>query len=427
MGWLLHKFWGEYEKSVSSEVIKTALGIIEAKARFEGKEYLLHNRVAVHGNEFYYDLTDASWRAVVIGPNGWHIDDSPPILFNRYTHQQAQVTPIPGGDLHDFLKFVNISDDGDKLLFMVTIVACFIPGISHTIPVIYGPQGSAKTTLARMTRRLTDPSATEILSFPSNKAELIQQLSHHWAPFYDNVTTMPEWLSDMLCRAVTGEGFSKRQNYSDDDDIIYSFQRCVGLNGINVVPQKADLLDRSILFKLETISPNMRKPEQQIWAAFEEKRPFILDAIFDTLSKAMAIQPSVKLAALPRMADFAVWGCAIAEALGYKQVDFLSAFSSNARVRNSEAINSNPVAMAVITFMDGRTEWRGTASELLSELNFIADRHRIDRKQKFWPKAPHILTRRLNEAQPNLRAIGIQVVTGDRASSGRSITIHKDA
>ena len=42
-------------------------------------------------------------------------------------------------------------------------------------------------------------------------------------------------------------GFSKRQLYTDDDDIIYHFRRCIGFNGINLRATKADLLDRAII------------------------------------------------------------------------------------------------------------------------------------------------------------------------------------
>ena len=100
---------------------------------------------------------------------------------------------------------------------------------------------------ARMLRRLVDPSSMETLSLPRDQKELVQTLAHHYVAMFDNVDTLQPWQSDMLCRACTGEGFSKRQLFAVDDDIIYSFRRCVGLNGINIAATRADLLDRSIL------------------------------------------------------------------------------------------------------------------------------------------------------------------------------------
>ncbi len=53
---------------------------------------------------------------------------------------------------------------------------------------------------------------------PRNPAELVQQLAHHWMPIYDNITSIPLWISDTFCRATTGDGFSKRELYTDDED-----------------------------------------------------------------------------------------------------------------------------------------------------------------------------------------------------------------
>jgi hypothetical protein len=41
--------------------------------------------------------------------------------------------------------------------------------------------------------------------------ELVQQLSHNYVAYYDNISQIKPWISDVLCRGVTGSGFSKRQ------------------------------------------------------------------------------------------------------------------------------------------------------------------------------------------------------------------------
>jgi hypothetical protein len=56
---------------------------------------------------------------------------------------------------------------------------------------------------------------------------------------------------------------------------------------------------------------------QQFRQEFAEARPRILDAVLEALSRAIAIRPSIQLEELLRMADFALWGAAIAEAIGY--------------------------------------------------------------------------------------------------------------
>ena len=264
----------------------------------------------------------------------------------------------------------------------------------------------------RVIRRLIDPSSLELLSFPTRKEELVQQLSHHWTPFYDNVTTMPEWLSDALCRAVTGEGFSKRELYTNDEDMIYSFRCCIGINGINIAGTKADLLDRALLFGLERIKSENRKDEQTFWKQFEENCPLILGAIFEALSRAITIRPTVKVKELPRMADFTLWGCAISEAIGSTQDAFLVAYRTNIGRQNDEAIQEHPVASAIVAFMQDQNKWAGTSTELLYLLEDLAISEKINIKQSTWPKTPQLLTRRLNEVKTNLETIGINIRSG---------------
>ena len=421
---LSHRMYEAAGRAPGSEALKTALNVIEAMACFRGAGHELHNRTARHDGAIWYDLTDERWRAVRVTSAGWQVIDAPPIVFIRYEHHAAQVEPIPGGDVHRIFDFIAVSEEGPRLLLLVYLVSCFVPDIPHPIPVLHGPQGSGKSSTFRIKRMLVDPSATETLSFPRDTNGLVQALSHHWCTYFDNVTTLQTWQSDALCRAVTGEGFSKRQLYTDDDDIIYVFRRCVGLNGINIAATRADLLDRSILIGLDRIPPDKRRTEEALWAAFGKARPHILGGVLDTLSAAMRLLPEVRLKTLPRMADFARWGCAIAQALGYTQEDFLRAYGENIEAQNDEILQGHPVAAAVVALMEDRTEWEGTPTELLTELEKMAAAEKMDTRAKAWPKAAHVLTLRLNEIRSNLVDAGIAVAK-DRSAKRRTITVQR--
>jgi 5S rRNA maturation endonuclease (ribonuclease M5) len=424
--WLAALLWRAEGKAPCSGSVQAARNVLEAMARFNGKRHELCNRVALHEGSIWYDLSDAPWRAVRITPSGWQIVDDPPILFRRHKHQAPQVEPLRGGDVHRFLEFVNVRSEADRMLLLVYLVSCFVPEIPHPIPDLHGGHGAAKSTLFRFLRRICDPSCIELLGFPRDIKELVQQLSHHWCAYYDNISRLPEWISDILCRAVTGDGFSKRELYSDDDDVIYRFRRCVGLNGVNVVSRTPDLLDRAITIRLEPILPDARRPESELDAAFDEVRPVILGGVFDALAEAIRLRPSMRLAGLPRMADFALWGCAIAQALGYEQDQFLAAYEQNAQARNEEILQSNPVAAAVVALLDEQQddEWRGTSTELLGQLKRVADTQKIDTESPIWPKAANALTRRLNEVQSNLQAEGVQVRV-ERGGKSRIVVLSK--
>ncbi|MBF7084187.1 bifunctional DNA primase/polymerase [Desulfallas sp. Bu1-1] len=406
--WLKYQFYKQAGKSPTSDAVNQALGVIEGKACFEGPEHKLNLRVAEHNNAFWYDLADNQWRAVKITPDGWRIVDRPPILFRRHKNTAPQVEPREARDgIWRLLDFVNLKNKADKYLLAVYIVTCLIPNIPHAIPPFYGEKGAAKSTALRVLRRIVDPARQELLTLPKDKNELVLQLAHNYMPAYDNLDGLQPWQSDLFCCAATGGGISKRELYTDDEEVILSFRRCVTLNGINLVANRSDLLDRSILFELERISPDKRREESEFWQEFEKARPYIMGGIFKTLARAMRIYPTVKLDKLPRMADFCRWGYAVAEALGIGGEVFLDAYQDNISRANEEAIAGSPVAAAVVALMRGRNEWSGTATALLSTLDKVAETERINTKGKGWPRAANALSRRLRQVKNNLLDAGI--------------------
>lgn len=424
--WLCAKLWESEGKAANANALASAMNILESKACFKGPQMQLQNRVTWHEGAIWYDLTNEKWEAVCVTAEGWKIVSKPPILFHRHSHQTAQITPVTNGDARDILPLINLAN-GENLLLLIYIASCFIPDIPHPIPILYGPQGAAKTSLARMMRRIIDPSAVEVLSMPTAPNDLVQQLSHHWFAFFDNITFMPDWASDAFCRAVTGEGFSKRELYTDDEDIIYAFRRCIGLNGINLAARKPDLLDRGILFKLERIPKERRQGEKALWEEFEHVRPSILGGILDALSAAMRVRQDITLSEVPRMADFTLWGCALARAFSSDDKDFLDAYYGNIGEQHEEAINENAVATAISIFMEDKDQWEGSASSLLALLETAADNEKINIKGSGWPRAANSLSRKLNEVKTNLAEVSIYIDSHKGTSGRRIVTISKTA
>lgn len=419
--WLAHLFYDQEGKVPNSNSVSSALKVIEAKACMYSPMHELHNRVSWHEECLYYDLTNEQWQAVKITSEGWEIVNQPPIIFKRYNHQKELCLPerADKNNANELFKFFNLKNDHDKQLLLCYIATCFIPNIPHPILILYGPHGSSKTSVHRIIRRIVDPSTAETLTFPKEVKELIQNLSHNWFLIFDNLSVLPDWLSDILCRAVTGDGFSKRGLFTDDDDIIYTYVRVIGLNGINIAASKADLLDRSIILPLERIDKKGRKTEGELWKQLEKDKPKILGALLDALSEAIRIKESMMLEELPRMADFAIWGEAISRALGYAHMSFLEAYQKNIDLQNSEALHAHIIAPVLLDLMSERDVWQGSASELLAELNLRADQLIVDKKDRAWPKRAHSLSRRLNEIKPNLEEVGIKISSG-RDNIGRS-------
>lgn len=403
--WLANKAWTEMETACGGEVLKTATQILEGKACFDSPENELQVRIARFNETICYDLGDG--RVINITPQDWKIIDNPPIIFKRLAHQKIQTEPKQGGNTNELFDFINIrGGNNDLLLILVSIIAGFLPGFPHPILLFHGAQGSAKTTLARILKEIVDPSILKTLTMPDTIKEFIQLVSHHWMIPLDNLSDLNDGFSDALCRSCTGDGFSKRELYSDDEDIIYEFQRFICINGINLVAEKPDLLDRCLIIGLERIAHF--EEEKAFWQRFRERKPFILGAILDVLVLALREIDNVPNLGNARMADFMKWGYAITKALGYEPEKFVAAYENNVAKQNEEALEASPVAVAILDMMDRQNRWEGTPSELLSKFNERAGLLKINTKATSWPKDAHWLWRRIQEARTNLETRSIK-------------------
>lgn len=120
----------------------------------------------------------------------------------------------------------------------------------------------------------------------------------------------------------------------------------------------------------------------------------------------MAELPATRLDKLPRMADFALWAMACETAL-WPSGTFWSAYCGNRDEAVEGVIDADPIAAAVRAVMTTRTEWTGTASELLGALAEMAGERVV--KAKTWPDSPRALAGRLRRAATFLRKIGIDI------------------
>jgi len=416
--WLTRQFYESENNTPNSDALNQAIMALEAKAIYDGPRIMLHNRIAKSENAFWFDMGNG--KAIKTTAENWSIVEAP-VLFRRYPHQQPQVNPTYPGDPNKIFKFININEES-KLLVLVCIISYFVPDIPHPIFHPHGPHGAGKTSLFKIVKKLCDPSSIEAIITPRDLTQLVQVIAHHHVCLFDNLSKIPDWMSDILSQACTGGGFSKRQLYTDDDDIIYRVKRCIGLNGINLLIKKPDLMDRSILIYQDRIDPSNRVEEAKIWEEFEMSIPEILGGIFDVLSKAMSIFPTIKLHSLPRMADFARWGCAIAEALGFKSDEFITSYMNNIERQNDEIIQGNTLAQAVLSLMNSEDEWTFTIKGAWEKLTEIAKPNKTD---KTFPGSERTLRKHLDRIKANLLDHGISYEIGPRGEKGYPISFRK--
>ena len=414
--WLMRQYYRQTGSTPNSEAMNSALGVIEAEAIFDAPEIDVHVRVAGNDGKIYVDLGDEAWRAIEIDTDGWRIIDDPPVRFRRPAGMLSLPVPVTGGSIEALRSFLNVQSDADFVLVVCWALACLRNRGPYPVLVLSGEHGSAKSNFSAILRSLIDPNTAPLRALPREDRDLFIAATNGHVLTFDNVSNLPAWISDTLCRLATGGGFAVRQLYTDQDEVLFDATRPVILNGIEDIVTRPDLADRSIFLMLEPISEESRRSEAELWAVFEAERPLILGVLLDAVSLGLRRLPDIKLQRLPRMADFALWATAC-EVAFWDEGTFLRAYAGNRDEAVDNVIEGDPVAAAVRAMMTERTVWTGTATELLGVLEEAAG-ERVARS-KTWPSSPRGLSGRLRRAATFLRKIGIEI---DYAREGRTRT-----
>jgi hypothetical protein len=414
--WLTRAFYESTQSAPSSEAMQGALGVLEARAQFDAPEHEVHVRVAGHDGCIYIDLADTDWRAVEVDEDGWRIINDPPVYFRRSAGMKPLPAPMHGGSLKgDLRPLLNIKTDHEFVLVASWLLAAMRPRGPYPVLALTGEQGSAKSMLAGLLRALVDPNSVPLRALPRNEHDVYIAARNSHVLAVDNASGLPDWLSDTYCRLATGGGFSTRQLYTDDDEVLFGSTRPIILNGIDDIVGRPDLADRSIVLSLTAIPDDKRREESELLHEFERAHPRILGALLSAVSHGLRALPHVKLDRKPRMADFAVWATACEGALWPKGT-FLAAYTGNIAEAVEIVLEGDQIATSLRRYIDLKAGFSGTATDLLNALNSIVPE--TQQKAKGWPKRSNALSRILRRISPPLRKVGIEI-TFDREGKGR--------
>jgi hypothetical protein len=408
--WLSMQFYRLEGKPAPTQALLEALATYEAQAQFDGPLLEVGLRVSGGESNVYLDLADDSWQAIEINARSWRVVAVPPVKFRRSRGMKPLPVPI-SGNIEELRRFVNAGSDhasGDQnwILIVAWSVAALSPSGPYPILILQGEHGAAKSTVARLLRMLLDPSVAPARSIPRDERDLMIAAGNSWIISFDNLSGIPQWLSDALCRLSTGGGFATRQLHTDNEEILFDATRPIILNGIDDIAGNADLADRSLIVTLPPITEEDRIPEKVFWRDFSIAQPKILGGLLDALSMALRNLEQINLQRLPRMADFVRLICAAIPALPFSQEEFLKAYSDNRRESVSLSIETSPVAAAIQKLTDAG-DWEGTATQLLESVN--KDANEEIRRDKHWPKNARTMSSKLRRLAPLLRQTGLDV------------------
>jgi len=387
-------------------------------------------RVGAHEGMIVVDIGDTTGRAITVDVTGWSVADRAPITFRRSRAMLPLPLPEHGGDIAELFELLNV-ERAHRDLFAAWMTSTLFETLPHPAPTLLGEQGAAKSSTARSMTRLVDPCMAATQKPPKTDDDWAMTCSARYVVAVDNVSHVSEWWSDALCRTITGDGWLRRQLYTDDEVVATAYRRCVILNGITLgASLRPDLAERLILFNLER--PTQWLTERDVDARLDAMRPRILGVLLDRAAATIAQLPLTESPTDLRMADYAHLLAAYDAATGSRSLD---AYRAQVDAAFGEALESDPVAVAVITFMSPRDEWIGTPSELLTVLDIYRpdDRSNGDSHRRWrssdpaWPATARAMTTALARAKPLLRRAGIEVTRPPRTTSARLVILRRTA
>lgn len=403
-GWVARRFLEAFKTTVSQKVIDDARAVLSGIAADVVKQ--VYVRVANLGDVVFIDLGN---RYVEITADGWQFTNQPSVPFRR----PAGMLPLPEPAvqyeerLEDTLGEV-LGLSGSNLLLAIAWLIGAYNNRDYPILVLNGEQGSGKSTTAEILKSLIDPAEVALRAVPRDEQGLAVAAINSWVVALDNLSSVPDWLSDALCRVSTGAGYSARRLYFDLEEVFALTQRPVIINGIPELASRGDLQDRSIVITLPGITNIQRRSKENIISRFKELLPVMLSQVFDAVSAALTAKGKVTIPTLPRMADFALWVAGGIEVATHSSVqDFLSAYEGNCQDTVLALLDTSAIGQALQAFAAKQKRWTGTTSDLRDKL--ILQTLGTPTERTLQQMSAKALSNELRHLAPVLRKVGVSI------------------
>jgi hypothetical protein len=202
---------------------------VEARAVVQGKRYTAFIRVAEHDGRVFLDLCNENWQAIECSKNGWAIVGDVPVKFLR--RDGMLPLPIPeriteqASGIEELRTFFGNLSQAHFALVIAWVMSCLRDTGVFPVLMIHGESGSGKTVMTRLLADLIDPRDEKALSIPKDDRALIVFAKQTFLISFENISVIPAWFSDALCRLASGDSFVAVKLYTDDELAIHKAKR----------------------------------------------------------------------------------------------------------------------------------------------------------------------------------------------------------
>jgi putative DNA primase/helicase len=415
------EFLERFHKVLSRTNTETVCASLLNDARL-GSTRPVFIRVGGSATDVFLDLGREG--SLIIRINALAVMDAEPKVASFFRPNGFKPLPIPkrknGRTLAQILAALLPQLDSETLVLIAAwLVGAMKPYGPYAILQIIGIQGSAKSCLALLLKRVIDPNAANLRSLPRDERAQCRIKGSRCS------TTSRRFPSPRLILFAASPPvarFATRKLYSDGEAFLIDVQRPVILTGVGDAIDQADLKSRTITIQMPPIESESRITEEEVWKRFDQAHGELLGCLVECVQVALQRSSTVEHGPLPRLADWFKWVLAAEPAMGFEKGLFERAFSMNEAQSSAMAVEASVVARALVTLMKSRTNWAGTASHLSEAARSQIDQNTYN-DPRAWPSTAHHFASALRRLAPDLlRVTGIAITFG-RNSSSRKIEI----
>jgi putative DNA primase/helicase len=401
----------------NGDFLNTAQVYFSDWVRTKGKKVKDYIRVGGKVGELYVDIgndTNDAWR--ITGSGITKVTGGPShIRLLRGAGMLPLAEPdfsTPASELMSLLREFIKAPEEDMILLAAWLLGCLRPEGPYPVLTISGEQGSGKSTILRLLRRIMDPHALDMRTPPEDQRDLQAMVRNSFCLAFDNVSYISHKMSDALCVISTGTGAQGgRALYTNAEESAVRVCRPIAMNGIPDVIERGDLVDRSIHVHLPRIDPKDRRDDYEFWQLFQSKHSKLLGALMNAALIATQRYSQVTLVEKPRMSAFAVWVVAAEEALGWKPGHFIEIYTTNRSAAEMQMLEFHGLASALMRMMEDKKEFSGTYPDLIAALEMHSG------PRESLPKSSHGFAAELRRIKPLLERTGLRFFNGGRTGA----------